>query len=115
MDCESALAGGSGARDSLETGTTLSGASFLFSAAPHRCFAATNTGLWDVTDSSDAPSQVVSFPSSVGDSGYGVATNTVSLGGHYLLYADELNGLYRYSETGGTWTKVAMGVGAGGD
>lgn len=82
-------------------------------ASGSKQWAATNTGLWGTTDSSAAPTQVVTFPSSVGNAGYGVTCVVVSAGGRYLFYADEENGLYRYAETGDTWTKVASGAGVG--
>lgn len=78
-----------------------------------KLFATTDTGIWDVTDGGTAPTRVVTFPSPVGNAGYGVSTAVVSAGGHYLLYADEVNGLYRYAESGNAWTKVASGGGAG--
>lgn len=86
--------------------------SFLGSSSS-ALFAVTNTGIWDVSSSTATPSQVVTFPSSSGNAGWGVACTYVASGGHYLFYADEANGLYRYSESGATWTKVAMGSGPG--
>jgi hypothetical protein len=78
-----------------------------------KLWAASNTGLWDVTDSGSSPARVVTFPSSAGNAGYGVFCTVVSAGGHYLFFADEQNGLYRYAETGAAWTKVGFGGGAG--
>lgn len=83
------------------------------SGAGDRQFATTSTGIWDVSASTTTPTQVVTFPSSAGDAGYGVSTVAVTAAGHYLLYADEENGLYRYEESSATWTKVAMGAGVG--
>lgn len=85
------------------------------SGAQDRLFAATATGIWDVSASSMPPiEQVASFPIEVGDSGYGISHSFVTAAGvHYLLYADEANGLMRYSEATGTWESVAEGTGAG--
>lgn len=78
-----------------------------------KLFATTSSGIWDITTPSASPTKVVSFPSVVGSAGYGTACVVVAAGGYYLMYADEENGLYRYAESGATWTKVASGVGAG--
>jgi len=86
-------------------------------ASNAKCFSAHSEGIYDVTESRDDVStgdaSFVAFPSTAGDAGYGVSTTFVTAAGHYLLYADEENGLYRYSEVGATWTKVAAGGGAG--
>lgn len=78
-----------------------------------RLFACTSTGIWDVTSSSAAPTQVVTFGTQNGESGFGVSSAFTDLNGaHWLLYTDEANGYYTYAESGGTWTKVTMGAGA---
>lgn len=78
--------------------------------ATDKLFACTQSGIWDVTASSAAPSQVYVFPTADADSGYGVGKGFVNLaGGHYLLYADQANGYIVYD--GSTWTKIAAGVG----
>jgi hypothetical protein len=88
------------------TGSTAAGAT-------SRLFACTQTGIWDVTASSAAPSQVVTFPTQGADSGYGICSAfTDASGGHWLLYCDEENGYYTYAESGAVWTKVTMGAGA---
>lgn len=78
--------------------------------ATNKLFAVTSSGIWDVTSSSDAPTQVVEFPVTTGDSGYGYSTVMNAAGGNYLLYCDEVNGYHVYSEASGTWTAVAMGT-----
>lgn len=86
-------------------------------ASNSKLFCTSEYGIYDVTDSRDDVSEAdpsfVAFPSSGGAAGYGVFTTFVTEGGHFLLYADEENGLYRYAEVGGTWTKVASGTSAG--
>jgi hypothetical protein len=76
-------------------------------------FAATSTGIWDATMVTTTPPQVATFPVQTGSAGWGVFCSVVTAGGRYCLYADEENGLYRYAESGATWTKVAFGSGAG--
>jgi hypothetical protein len=81
------------------------------SGSGDRKFSTTQTGIWDTSASSAAPTRVVDFPSSAGEAGYGVScvvANTV--GQRFLLYTDEENGLYYYSESSTTWTKVAGGT-----
>ncbi len=82
------------------------------SGSANKLFACTNTGIWDVTSSSTGPSQVMVFSSSAGNAGYGVCTSAVTSAGHFLLYADEVNGLHIYTESGNSWAAVAMGGGA---
>jgi hypothetical protein len=82
-------------------------------ATTTRLFATTSSGIWDVTNSTAAPTLTVAFPSTASNAGYGVACVVVTTAGHFLMYADEENGLYRYAESGATWTKVTMGAGVG--
>lgn len=77
------------------TGSTSSGS---------RLFATTRTGIWDVTGSSAAPTQVVTFGTQDATSGHGVSFVFSSAAGHFLCYFDESNGYHVYAETGGTWT-----------
>lgn len=77
-----------------------------------KLFACTETGIWDVTASSAAPSQVVTFGIQNADSGWGIASAFTDLSGnHWLLYCDEANGYYTYAESGGAWVKVTQGAG----
>lgn len=71
-----------------------------------RAFATTSSGIWDVTDSTDAPSLVFAFTSTADDAGHGVwhAYNTTA--GGFLWYADEENGLHIYTESTDTWAEV---------
>lgn len=77
-----------------------------------KVFAATETGIWDVTTQTSSPTQVFSFATQSGRSGYGVSSVFVTTAGYFLLYADEVNGLHIYGESGATWTAVAQGGGA---
>lgn len=83
------------------------------SGAADRLFQTTPSGIWDVSASSNAPEFVLSFASAVGESGYGISHALVTSAGHFLFYADEVNGLHRYSESADTWEAVTQGTGAG--
>lgn len=82
------------------------------SSGSGKLFVTTETGIWDVTVSTDTPTQVLAFASPTGRAGYGVSTVVVTAAGHFLLYADEVNGLHIYSESGASWSVVAQGAGA---
>lgn len=78
-------------------------------SSTNKLFACTSKGIYDVTASSAAPALVVVFGVQSGDAGYGVCHVVVnSSGGHFLVYADEVNGYYVYTEATATWTKVAQ-------
>lgn len=53
---------------------------------------------------------VIAFPSSFGDAGYGTSHAYSTVGGKFLLFCDETNGLYVYTESTASWAKVASGV-----
>lgn len=78
--------------------------------ASDRLFATTTSGIWDCSSSSSLPSLVQAFGTVTGEAGYGVSTVVATPAGRFLLYCDEENGLYVYSEASTTWTKVALGV-----
>lgn len=89
------------------------------SSGSNRLFACTQTGIWDVSSSGDlsghgiAPTQVATFPTQNADSGWGIATAFHALGGYYLIYTDEANGYWLYTEGTNSWAQVAQGVAAG--
>lgn len=78
-----------------------------------KLFAATSIGIFDVTTSSSSPIIVASFGITVGDAGRGNCHVMVTSAGHFLFYADEENGLFRYEEASDTWAPVSSGVGPG--
>ena len=82
------------------TGSTKDGAS-------NRFFAVTQSGIWDCSASTQTPSQVVTFGVQNQDSGWGNSTVFVTPAGHFLLYCDEANGYFVYSEATTTWIQVA--------
>jgi hypothetical protein len=80
--------------------------------AKHRLFAVTSTGIWDASTSGSTPTLKVTFGTQTGRAGFGVSHAIVTAGGHFLLYADEVNGLYVYTESTDAWAAIAMGGGA---
>lgn len=79
-----------------------------FSGTNDRLFVTTNTGIWDVTASSQTPTRVLTFASDSGKAGIGQSCVMVSSAGHFLAYCDELNGYHLYTESTGTWQKVVF-------
>jgi hypothetical protein len=74
-----------------------------------KLFACTSQGIYDVSASSAAPALVVAFGVQAGDAGYGISCVFVNFsGGHFLLFCDEENGYYVYSEATASWTKVVQ-------
>lgn len=72
-----------------------------------KLFAVASDGIFDVSAGGAGPwSAAVTFGTSSSNSGWGSWTNFVAdAGNHYVFYADEENGLYRYVE-GGSWAAV---------
>ena len=71
-------------------------------------FVASNTGIYDVTAAGGSPVTELTFGTSTGDAGYGIYTAfTNDAGAHFLLYADEVNGLFTYTESTDTWAAHA--------
>jgi hypothetical protein len=85
--------------------------------ANDRLFAATSEGIWDVTlFNTTAPVQEVVFTQTQEPAGYGVWAEFTGdaagdgLRGHYLFYADGLNGIWQYEEATDLWTQPPSGV-----
>jgi hypothetical protein len=74
-------------------------------AGAHKLFATTSSGIWDVTSSDSTPTIDTAFGDTSGNAGYGVSHVVVTAAGHFLVYADEVNGLFRYPQ-GGPWAAV---------
>lgn len=84
------------------------------SGANNRLFAVTQSGIWNCSASTNAPTRVVTFGTQNADSGYGTSCAFTDLNGnHWLAYCDEANGYFTYSEQGATWTQIGYGNGAG--
>lgn len=74
-------------------------------SSANRLFACTTTGIWDVSASTTTPTQVVTFATANESSGYGTSVGFVNdSGNHFLVYTDEVNGAYFYTEATATWT-----------
>ena len=75
-------------------------------AANSKLFAATSEGIFDVTTGGGTGTLKIAFPVTTGDAGYGVYHNVVTFAGHRLIYTDEVNGYYLYTETTDSWEKI---------
>jgi hypothetical protein len=75
-----------------------------------RMFASTEAGIWDVTTPTVTPSKLVTFSTQTDDAGFGISCVASTPGGRFLLFTDEENGYYVWSESGASWTHVASGV-----
>jgi len=75
-------------------------------AVSERLWAVTADGIWDVSQQNEAnPVQDVVFTVVGEGAGYGSYTEMSNdAGDRYLFYADELNGLHMYDESGDIWT-----------
>lgn len=83
------------------------------SGSADRLFACTSSGIWSVGASSAMPPSVLTFTSSAGDAGRGVARGIVnSANAHFLMYCDEQNGYHVYTEGTDSWAAVTAGAGA---
>jgi len=80
-----------------------------------RLWAVSNTGIWDVTNSTAAPVKVYAFgdgglPNGPAQAGYGVGTSFVNDSGrHYYCYCDGAWGYLLYSEDSGVWNAITVG------
>jgi hypothetical protein len=91
--------------------TTLPFTGSAKSGAQNKLFGTTSTGIWDCTASTTTPTQLITFANQTSEAGYGVGCVVVTSAGHFLLYCDEANGLFIYSQNDGAWTAVTMGGG----
>lgn len=77
-----------------------------------KLFVATSDGIYDCSGGFDvAATKPITFAIQYGRAGYGIFHSFVTSAGHFLLYCDEENGYYVYSESTSTWTKVTLGGG----
>jgi hypothetical protein len=85
--------------------------------ANDRLFAVTAEGIWNVTQFNETtPTQMAVFTQTQEPAGFGVWTEFTGdaagdgLRGHYLFYADGLNGLWQYEEATDLWTVPPAGI-----
>ena len=79
----------------------------LKDASKAKVFATTKVGIFDVTTSTDSPGAAVyTFTTQTGNAGYGIFTTFSTAAGRFIVYCDEANGLFTYSETTGAWDQV---------
>ena len=108
------------ARGTAEVRTIIPYESNINSAERDRIFAVTDEGIWDVTDFGDVnPVQVATFTTLGTGAGRGVYCEytgaaadapTAGARGHYLFYADGVNGIWQYEESSGAWTRPPSGT-----
>lgn len=75
-------------------------------AVDDKLFAVTKEGIWAVTYYDTPPVLEAAFTIQDEGAGYGVHTHYIDQSGEsFLLYADELNGLWFYTSTTGAWAR----------
>jgi hypothetical protein len=85
--------------------------------ANNRIFGVTAEGIWDVTlFNTNTPVRKATFVQTSDPSGYGVWAEFTGdaagagLRGHYLFYADGLNGIWQYEEATDLWAQPISGL-----
>ena len=81
-------------------------------SASNKLFAVTRAGIYDCTVPTNAPPLVVAFGVTTGQAGYGTCAVVPTPAGRHLLYVDEANGYYVYTEATGTWVHVTAAASA---
>lgn len=74
-------------------------------------FATTESGIWECTTTTAAPSLSIAFPDTSGNAGWGVSTVCATPAGRFCLYCDEVNGLFIWTQ-GGAWAAGVTGTSA---
>jgi hypothetical protein len=74
-----------------------------------KLFVATNQGIFDCSTVEAESVLSIAFASTAGLAGMGSSTNFSSVGDHFCIYCDEVNGYYLYTETSQTWQRVGSG------
>lgn len=83
-------------------------------SANDKLFIGAEDGIYEVSAGGAGPwAADIAFAAADSMSGYGQFAAMTTSAGHFLMYCDETNGYYLYTETSATWAKVAMGGGAG--
>ena len=77
----------------------------------NKLFVATNEGIFDCSVTGAVPILSIAFATKTGLAGTGSTTNYSSIGDHFCIYCDEVNGYYLYSES--TQTLAARHLGRG--
>jgi len=75
----------------------------------NKLFVATNEGIFDCSVTGAAPTLAIAFASPAGLAGIGSSTNYSSIGDHFCVYCDEVNGYYLYTESTQSWQRVGSG------
>jgi len=75
-----------------------------------KLFVAANQGIFDCSVTGAAPTLAIAFANTTGLAGVGSSTNYSSIGDHFCIYCDEVNGYYLYTESTQTWQRVGTGT-----
>jgi hypothetical protein len=75
-----------------------------------RLFGVTSSGIWNCGDSTNSPERLITFDVQDGDAGYGTSSVYSTPAGKFLLYCDEENGLFIYTETTDSWAVGSAGT-----
>jgi len=91
--------------DSVDVRTILGYRGTKDDGSKNKFFCTTNNGIYDITVPA-TPVEKVQFTTTTGNAGWGTSIEFVAIGGSYLLYADEVNGGFRYEEDTNTWAAI---------
>ncbi len=75
-----------------------------------RLFVAANEGIFDCSTVGAPSTLEIAFSTTTGLAGVGSWTNFSSVGDHFCVYTDEVNGYYLYTESSQTWQRVGTGA-----
>lgn len=87
--------------------TTLEYTGSRKNSSADRLFAVTASGIWDVSTSTASPTQSIAFAITGRDAGRGISCAFSTIAGRFLVYCDEENGLFIYTESTDSWAKVS--------
>jgi hypothetical protein len=94
----------------LEVRSTLAFTGSRANGSTDKLFGVTSTGIWDCTAEGALTAPLITFASAAEYAGYGSSHICTTPAGRFLLYCDEQNGLFVYSETTGLWSQVVVGT-----
>jgi len=95
------------------TGTGITDGTVVWDYQSAETSVSDGTVTWRYVSNNTAPVLELAFATTTGRAGWGVCTTLVTTAGHFLVYCDEVNGAYLYTESSDTWVKYTSGAGAG--
>lgn len=81
------------------------------SGSADKIFATTSSGIFDITSTGAVGAAEIAFSITSGRAGHGTYHVQVTSAGHFLLFWDEENGLFVYTQSTGLWTQPTLGGG----